>query len=163
LTLTSEPMRDKNRSLGCSSETLVDFQRTTRRYIPPLWEPQILHPHKCSSHNVQIKFHNHTNYLQWAHYTNERMTWVRNMYELPTVPNHCCISSLNWVFLFSLLPLFWKNRVGLWDHVVCVCVCGPLLTYECLNQSVLNLVRISRHLNPSQRPKKSLPSVCVSL
>jgi hypothetical protein len=26
--------------------------------------------------------------------------------------------------LFSLLSLFWKNKVGLWDHVaVCVCVC----------------------------------------
>jgi hypothetical protein len=28
------------------------------------------------------------------------------------------------IFLFSLLSLFWKNKVGLWDHfAVCVCVC----------------------------------------
>jgi hypothetical protein len=30
------------------------------------------------------------------------------------------------VILFSLLPLFWKNRLGLWDHVA-VCVCIPLI------------------------------------
>jgi hypothetical protein len=28
--------------------------------------------------------------------------------------------------LFSLLSLFWKNKVGLWDHVA-VCVCIPLI------------------------------------
>jgi hypothetical protein len=28
--------------------------------------------------------------------------------------------------IFSLLSLFWKNRVHLWDHVaVCVCLCIP--------------------------------------
>jgi hypothetical protein len=28
--------------------------------------------------------------------------------------------------IFSLLSLFWKNRVGLWDHVaVCVSVYPP--------------------------------------
>jgi hypothetical protein len=48
---------------------------------------------------------------------------------------------------------------------VCVCVCiSPLLTFERLNQSLLNLVRISQHLSPSQRLiKKSLPLVCVSV
>jgi hypothetical protein len=63
-------------------------------------------------------------------------------------------------YIFSLLPIFWKNEVGLSDHAavrvcvcVCVCVCkSPLLTFERLNQSSWNLVRISRHLSPSQRP-----------
>jgi hypothetical protein len=56
--------------------------------------------------------------------------------------------------IFSLLSLFWKNKVGLWDHVaarVCVFV-SPLLTFERLNQSSWNLVRVSRHLSRSQRP-----------
>jgi hypothetical protein len=35
---------------------------------------------------------------------------------------------------------------------VCEHLCIPLLTFERLNQSLLNLVRISRHLCPSQRP-----------
>jgi hypothetical protein len=57
-------------------------------------------------------------------------------------------------FRFRLFPLFWKKKVGFWDRVaVCVCVCvSPLLTFECLNQSLWNLVRISWHLSPSQRP-----------
>jgi hypothetical protein len=45
--------------------------------------------------------------------------------------------------LFSLLSLFWKNEVGLWDHIsihVCVCLCiSPLLTFERLDQSLWNL------------------------
>jgi hypothetical protein len=54
--------------------------------------------------------------------------------------------------VFSLLSWIRKNRVGLWDHVaVCVCV-PPLLTFERLNQTLWNLLRISRHLSPSQRP-----------
>jgi hypothetical protein len=58
--------------------------------------------------------------------------------------------------IFSLLSLFLKNKVGLRDHVaVCVSVYPPplLLTFEHLNQSLGYLVRISRHLSPSQRPK----------
>jgi hypothetical protein len=50
------------------------------------------------------------------------------------------ISSL----FLSLFSLFWKNKVGLWDHgAVRVCVCvwvSPLLTFERLNQSLWNLV-----------------------
>jgi hypothetical protein len=37
-------------------------------------------------------------------------------------------------FIFSLLSLFWKNRVGLWDHTavcVCVCVCVCISPYRC--------------------------------
>jgi hypothetical protein len=33
----------------CSSETLFDTQRTTRRYIPPLWEHQTLQPSQYST------------------------------------------------------------------------------------------------------------------
>jgi hypothetical protein len=45
---------------------------------------------------------------------------------------HMCISwavsrpvlHLKCKAIFSLLSLFWKNKVGLWDHVaVCLCVC----------------------------------------
>jgi hypothetical protein len=50
----------------------------------------------------------------------------------------------SWYYIFSLLSLFGKNKVGLWDHVaVCVCLCISPLTFECLNQSLWNLVRIS--------------------
>jgi hypothetical protein len=49
---------------------------------------------------------------------------------------------------------------------MCVCVCVfPVLTFECLNQSLLNLVTISRHLSPSQRPNKNIHpiSLCVCM
>jgi hypothetical protein len=36
----------------CSSEISVGFQRITRRYILPLWEPQILHYHRSSWTNL---------------------------------------------------------------------------------------------------------------
>jgi hypothetical protein len=65
----------------------------------------------------------------------------------------------------SLLSLFWKNKVGLWDHVaVCVCV-SPLLTFKRLNQSLWNLVSMSWHLSPSQRSNKKIPhiSLCVCM
>jgi hypothetical protein len=62
----------------------------------------------------------------------------------------------HWKYLlkivFSLLSLFWKNTIDLWDHVaVRMCIPPPLLTFERLNQSLWNLVSISRHLSPSQR------------
>jgi hypothetical protein len=47
---------------------------------------------------------------------------------------------------------------------VCVCVCvsvciSPLTTFECLNQSLWNLVCISYHLRPSQRRTKWIPFI----
>jgi hypothetical protein len=41
-------------------------------------------------------------------------------------------------FVFcAYFPYFEKNKVDLCDHVaVCVCVYPPLLTLECLNQSL---------------------------
>jgi hypothetical protein len=49
------------------------------------------------------------------------------------------------------------RKVGLWNHLaVCQCVCvtvclSPPMKFECLNQSLRNLVCISWHLSPSQR------------
>jgi hypothetical protein len=54
--------------------------------------------------------------------------------------------------VLAYFPYFEKIKVGLSDHhAVCVCI-PPQLTFDFLNQSLLNLVRISRHLSPSQRP-----------
>jgi hypothetical protein len=54
--------------------------------------------------------------------------------------------------IFSLLSLFWKKYSRLMTSC-CVCVfVSPQLTFERLNQSLWNLVRISRHLIPFQRP-----------
>jgi hypothetical protein len=69
--------------------------------------------------------------------------------------------------IFSLLSLIWKNKIRLMRSRCCLCVClwtpPPLLTFECLNQSLWNLVRTSRHLSPSQRPNQKNPpiSLCV--
>jgi hypothetical protein len=56
------------------------------------------------------------------------------------------------LFLLAFFPCFEKIKVGLWDHLaVCVSVYAPVLTFECRNQSLWNLVRISWHQNLSQR------------
>jgi hypothetical protein len=40
-------------------------------------------------------------------------------------PFHTVLYNL-FPFSFSRLSLFWKNKIGLWDHVaVCVCLCIP--------------------------------------
>jgi hypothetical protein len=67
------------------------------------------------------------------------------------------------VSVLSLLTSLWKNKLGLWYHVaVCVCV-SPHLTSECLNKSIWNLVRISRHLSPSQRSNQINPPISLSV
>jgi hypothetical protein len=43
-----------------------------------------------------------------------------------------------------------------------VCIPPPQLTYECLNQSFLNLVCISWHLSPSQRHASQIPAPIVA-
>jgi hypothetical protein len=60
-------------------------------------------------------------------------------------------------------------KVGLCDlHVVCVSMNPPSpLTFECLNQSLWNVICISWHLSPFQRctsliPPFSLCVICVS-
>jgi hypothetical protein len=64
----------------------------------------------------------------------------------------------------AYFPYVEKNKVGLCDHVaacasVSVCVrVSPLLTSECLTQSLWNLVHISRHLSPSHRHNLKNPS-----
>jgi hypothetical protein len=69
------------------------------------------------------------------------------------------------VFL-SLISLFWKNRSRIMRSPYCPCVCAsPLLTFECLNQSLWNLILISWHLSPSQRSTSWIPpiSLCVCM
>jgi hypothetical protein len=48
------------------------------------------------------------------------------------------------VHFISQLYLFWKNRVGLWDHVaVCVCVClciPPMVARQRLGKNLLSLL-----------------------
>jgi hypothetical protein len=54
-------------------------------------------------------------------------------------------------YYLAHFPCFDKIKAGLWDHLaVCVSLCPPSI-FECLNQSLWNLVRISWHLSPSQR------------
>jgi hypothetical protein len=66
--------------------------------------------------------------------------------------------------LFSILSLFWKNKNTLIRSPFCLRVCvSPLLTFECLNQSLWNLVRISRYLSSSQRHNFKNPSVIPAL
>jgi hypothetical protein len=59
-----------------------------------------------------------------------------------TDATHCkkngCVCLENRLFLFSLFSLFWKNRVGLWDHVaVCVhvCVYPPIVVRQRLGKN----------------------------
>jgi hypothetical protein len=50
-----------------------------------------------------------------------------------------------YVTFLAHFPCFQKIKVGLWitSLSVCLCVCeSPLLTFECLNQSLWNLVCI---------------------
>jgi hypothetical protein len=65
---------------------------------------------------------------------------------------------------FSLLSLFSKIKICLcYHHAVCVSPPPPSI-FECLKQSLWNLVYISWHLSPSQwHPYKSLPAIFVSL
>jgi hypothetical protein len=67
-------------------------------------------------------------------------------------------------FFIGLLSLFWKNKSRLMWSPCCVSV-NPLppSTYECLNQSLRNLVCISWHLRPVQWRTSQVPpiSLCV--
>jgi Zn-finger protein len=45
-------------------------------------------------------------------------------------------------FSFSLLSLFWKNKSMLKISPCCLCIPPPPKTFECLNQSLWNLVHI---------------------
>jgi hypothetical protein len=55
--------------------------------------------------------------------------------------------------IFSLLSLFWKNWVGLWDRVavyVCVCLCIPPIVYrKRLGKNPLILARQRISKNPA--------------
>jgi hypothetical protein len=58
----------------------------------------------------------------------------------------CNLSRIVCTTLFGLIYLFWKNRVGLWDHVaVCVCVCVCLSPLSLLgNGSVKIFLTVAR-------------------
>jgi hypothetical protein len=56
------------------------------------------------------------------------------------------------IILFSLLSLFWRNGSRCMRSPCCLCVCIPLTAFECLHQSMWNLVCIWWHLSPSERP-----------
>jgi hypothetical protein len=82
---------------------------------------------------------------------------------LQYVPEHLWMKILRW--LFSICSLFWiytsrlmRSSCNLWVHVcvaVCLYVYPPLTTFECLNQSLWNLVCTSWHLIPSLLPVMS--------
>jgi hypothetical protein len=64
--------------------------------------------------------------------------------------------------LFSLLSLFWKNRVGLWDHVaVCVCMCMCV----CVSPLVVTRQRLGENplIVARQRLGKDFPIVARQL
>jgi hypothetical protein len=53
------------------------------------------------------------------------------------------------VWIFSLLSLFWKNRVGLWD-LVAVCVCIPSIVARqrlAKNPRIVARQRLGRNVN----------------
>jgi hypothetical protein len=78
-----------------------------------------------------------------------------------------CFNHLQYkLSIFHLLagfPYFEKINLGLWKHhAACMSVNPPLSTFECLNQSLWNLVCLSWHLSSSNSIlHKYLPSVCV--
>jgi hypothetical protein len=58
---------------------------------------------------------------------------------------------------FIVLSLFWKSKIRLMRSPCCLwlCICvslypPPPLTFECLNQPLLNFICMSWHLRPSQ-------------
>jgi hypothetical protein len=65
--------------------------------------------------------------------------------------------------IFCLISLFWKNKVGLWDHVAgCVSVYSPIniwMRWTNLYETWYVYDGTWAHLNGLI--KKSLPSVCV--
>jgi hypothetical protein len=68
------------------------------------------------------------------------------------------IDFMTLILFLSLLSLFWKNKSRHMRSLrclcvsLCFCVCvSPLLTFECLNQSLWNMVSILWHLSPSKR------------
>jgi hypothetical protein len=63
-------------------------------------------------------------------------------------------------YLLASFSYFEKMKIGLCDNHA-VSMYSPLLIYECLNQSLWNLVCISWHPSPSQRHISWI--LCISL
>jgi hypothetical protein len=106
-------------------------------------------------------------YSSQSHLWELRIQTVCTVWESKTCEFDCWVSQT--VPAFSSLtyfPYFEKIKVDLWDYnAACLCLClSPISTFECLNQSLLNLVYISWHLSAFQRLiHKSHPPACVSV
>jgi hypothetical protein len=59
--------------------------------------------------------------------SNGRITFTETSCCLATIGGYTYRHTDCWEGFFSLLSLFWKNRIGLWDYVA-ACVCPP---YRC--------------------------------
>jgi hypothetical protein len=71
----------------------------------------------------------------------------------------------NLFIIFSPLSLVWKNKSSLIKSScsVCACLYPPLLTFECVNQSLWNLVYHGTWAHLNSILHKSCPSVCMSV
>jgi hypothetical protein len=65
--------------------------------------------------------------------------------------------------LLDFFPYFDKNETRLMRSSCCLCIPLPQSTFECLNQSLWNLVCISCYLSPSQRHIIPPISLCVCM
>jgi hypothetical protein len=65
-------------------------------------------------------------------------------------------------FVISLLSLLLKDKIRLMRSPcsLYLYVYRRLTTFECLNRSLWNSVRISRHLSSSQRHNSRIPPIC---
>jgi hypothetical protein len=162
----------------CSSETSVDFQRNTRCYFPEDGTLQGWCYFNVQNETHYTKFlvvipiltsqcilHCTSAYLQEALIT-VSTTW--RFGEICQTLNFGIIYSL--VTLFSILSLFWKNKVGLWCHTVvrvyvCVCLCIPPINFRTPEPIFMKLGTYITTPEPISTAylKNSLPSVCVSV
>jgi hypothetical protein len=77
--------------------------------------------------------------VNWVYFVQEMFQWraqgrIYSCEVLETIKMQRPLSArktLGHDIVFSLLSLFWKNRVGLWDHAaVCVCVYPPIVASQ---------------------------------
>jgi hypothetical protein len=84
-----------------------------------------------------------------------KKTWAQSIGHMTCVKD-------NWFLVY--IPRFKRNKIGLWDCFplcmcvcLCVCMCIPVTTFEKPdNQSLGNLVGITRRIRPSQQHMQPL-------